>query len=488
MELVDEFTRQNSEMAFAKLVQRHIHLVYSVARRFAGNSNDAQDITQAVFIILARKAGSLSPRTVLTGWLYETTRFTAMRFLRTHARRRAHEQEAVLRSTIENSDDGQVWHQLAPYLEAAMSRLRSLDRTLLALRYYENKTGAEAAALLGIREEAARKRASRALEKLQRFFVKRGITSTTAIIAGAISANSVQAAPAALAMSVTAAAITKGATASASTLTLIKGALKVMAWSKAKTAVVAGIIVLLAAGTTTVTVKEIQEHRTYPWQVRVVDYQILKRMPPQVRLLPAKYPSSPGGWVEGADGMTGLNQKAINVVKFAFGDDPRNIYAANLVAHLPSGSFDFIATLRTGQTADFQALRQILKQKWGVTRKTETHNEDVMLLEVKPLSVLRLKTDTSPYSYHMAWMDSASRLECGYAALPDFAYLISTIAQFPLVDGTGLPGHYDFDLDCSAGKIKSRDWDSLNRALGQLGLELVHTNVPIEATVVEVAK
>ena len=91
-----------------------------------------------------------------------------------------------------------MWPQLAPHLEAAMSRLAERDRTLLALRFYENKTGAEAAALLGIREEAAHKRTARALEKLRKFFTKRGVDSTTAIIAGAISANSVQAAPVAL--------------------------------------------------------------------------------------------------------------------------------------------------------------------------------------------------------------------------------------------------------------------------------------------------
>ena len=157
-----------------------------------------------------------------------------------------------MQSILDEPGADDVWRQLAPHLEAAMSRLGERDRTLLALRYYENKTGAEAAALLGIREEAARKRTNRALEKLRRFFFKRGVTSTTAAIAGAISSNSVQIVPMALAKSVTAVALVKGAAASASTLTLIKGALKLMAWTKAKTAIMIGVSVLLAAGTTTV--------------------------------------------------------------------------------------------------------------------------------------------------------------------------------------------------------------------------------------------
>jgi hypothetical protein len=137
-----------------------------------------------------------------------------------------------------------------------MEQLGQKDHDALVLRFFEGRNFAEVGAALGASEDAAKMRVSRALEKLRKFFTKRGVSSTTAIIAGTISANSVQAAPVALAKSVTVVAIAKGAAASGSTLTLIKGALKIMAWSKAKTAIVAGAVVLLAAGTTTVTVEK----------------------------------------------------------------------------------------------------------------------------------------------------------------------------------------------------------------------------------------
>ena len=260
MELMQEYAGRNSEAAFAELVHRHINLVYSVARRFTGDSGDAQDVTQAVFIILAQKSASLRHRTSLTGWLYETTRLTARQSLRTRVRRQAREQEAYMQSTLNDSNPDGAWQQLAPLLEEAMARLNEKERTLLALRFFENKTGAETAALLGIREWAAHKRAERAVEKLRVFFTQRGIVLPAAVMTAAISANSVQAAPVGLAVTVTAAAA-KGAAATTSTLTLVKGALKIMAWSKTKMMIAVSVGILLAAGTTAVIVSKQSKDR-----------------------------------------------------------------------------------------------------------------------------------------------------------------------------------------------------------------------------------
>jgi RNA polymerase sigma factor (sigma-70 family) len=256
MDLARQYAAGNSEPAFAELVRRHLNLVYSVALRHVGNPQDAQDVAQAVFVILAQKATGLGERTILTGWFYETTRFTALRFLRTKTRRQFREQEAFMQSTLDQSDStDSVWQQLGPLLEDAMARLNEKDRTLLALRFFENKTAAETAAVLGLQEWAARKRVERALEKLRKFFGRRGAVFSSSAIAGAISANSVHAAPIGLAQTISATAVTQGAAVSTSTLTLAKGALKLMAWSKIKTGMIAGVVIFLAAATTTAMVQ-----------------------------------------------------------------------------------------------------------------------------------------------------------------------------------------------------------------------------------------
>ena len=264
MELLRDYARQNSEAAFAELVRRHLNLVYSAALRHVGIAALAEEIAQAVFIILARKAGSLREGLILEAWLFETTRLTALSFLRGERRRHFREQEAYMQSTRQESTSDPAWNQLSPLLDEAMMRLGRKEREAIVLRFFKDRSLGEVADALNIKEPAAQMRVMRGLEKLRSYFLKRGISSTTAIIAGAVSANSVQAAPAGLAKTISAAALAKGAAASTSTLTLVKGAVKIMAWTKAKTAVATVAGILLVAGTITITIKETQDHRTYP--------------------------------------------------------------------------------------------------------------------------------------------------------------------------------------------------------------------------------
>ncbi|MFZ0826244.1 MAG: sigma-70 family RNA polymerase sigma factor [Verrucomicrobiia bacterium] len=244
-ELLRQYVREKSDAAFAALVARHVNMVYSAGLRKTGNPAAAQEITQAVFIILAQKANRLLPHPALSGWLYQTTRLTAANFLRTEIRRTRREQEAYMQS-LSSQTEPELWTQITPLLEDAMGDLGEKDRNALALRFFEGKTFSEIGAAFRVSENAARKRTDYALEKLRAYFFKRGVTSTTGSIAAAMSANSVHAAPALLAKTAAAVALAKGATASTSTLALVKGALKIMAWSNSKVVIGASVVVLLA--------------------------------------------------------------------------------------------------------------------------------------------------------------------------------------------------------------------------------------------------
>jgi RNA polymerase sigma factor (sigma-70 family) len=234
MTLVREFAASQSEPAFAALVERHIGLVHSAALRQVGDAHLAEEITQAVFIILARKAASLGTKTILSAWLYRTTRYAAADSLKARRRRQFREQEAHMQSTL-NQPDAYAWAQLAPLLDDALSELGETDRTALVLRYFENKTAREIAEALRMEEGAAQKRVARALEKLRALFVKRGVTLTATVIAGAVASNSVQAAPVGLAVKVSVVAA-KGAAVSTSITTLVKGTIKMMTSTKTFTA------------------------------------------------------------------------------------------------------------------------------------------------------------------------------------------------------------------------------------------------------------
>jgi|ERR1017187_4955462 uncharacterized protein (TIGR03435 family) len=486
MELLREYVHRNSDEAFATLVTRHVNLVYSAALRKTGDPNAAEEIIQAVFIILAKKASRLSPRTILSGWLYQAARLTSASFLRTEIRRARREQEAYMQS-LANETEPELWPQMAPLLEDAMGWLGEKDRNAIALRFFEGKSFQEIGTAFGASENAAKKRVAHALEKLHRYFSKRGVSSTTAIIAGAISANSVQAAPAMLAKSVTAVAIAKGAAASGSTLTLIKGALKIMAWTKAKTAIVSGVVVLLAAGTTTVTVKEIQEHRTYPWQVEGFDSRVLDQQPQQVGILSSKARSGARGTSDKMGHVklmgTGVSAKSVVQVAYGFQSPTRTVVSADL----PQGKYDYIASLLAGNE---EALQQEVKRKFNVVGRREMREADVLLLKIQDPNAPNLKPSRGWRPHKGSSSNSgAGQWSCQNSPLSSLADYLENYLGIPVIDQTGLTNNFDIDLKWKQSNWREPNPDGLKQAvLDQLGLELVPSHEPIEMLVVEKVK
>ena len=487
-DLLRDYAVRGSETAFGELTRRHVNFVYSVAMRYMGNSPDAQDVVQAVFIILARKSARLCGRSTLTGWLYEATRLTAGQFVRTRARRLAREKEAYMQSTLDETGDDPLWHQLAPLLEKAMSQLRSTDRELLALRFYENKTGEEAALLMGIGAAAAHKRTERALDKLREFFARRGVSSTAAIIAGAISANSVQAAPAGLAQAISAAAITKGAAASTSTLTLVKGALKVMAWTNTKTAIAVGAGILLLAGAGTVTMEGVSHYREDAAWARIAravqtkNFQFVQNLPSRVSIRSSRfYPALDSTFLEGQNGKTlGAAIPAAGVFGHAFNIIRDRIINQDL---LPAGRYDFV-DITTNHPS--RALQAAAEKMFGVTATRETIETNVFVLTVADPSAPNLKQTAHWGNWHdPIWMR-------GYAKYIDtpisfFAYTIERRLNVPVVDETGLTNRYDMTIRWSQD-ITDPDPQMLQQALlKQLGLKLTPDVRPVEILVLEKA-
>src|ERR1700722_8516756 len=213
-QLLARYLNEGSQDAFAELVTRHVNFVYSAALRQVRSSQLAEDVAQLVFCNLARKATTLGDQVVLAGWLHRDTRFTALDMLRAESRRQAREQEA-LAMTPPGPDPDPDWEQLRPLLDEMLDEMDPADRDALLLRFFEKRSHKEIGEVLGSGEDAARKRVTRALEKLRESLARRGVTASASAFSAPVLANGIHAAPAGLAAAISAAAASSSVTATA---------------------------------------------------------------------------------------------------------------------------------------------------------------------------------------------------------------------------------------------------------------------------------
>jgi RNA polymerase sigma factor (sigma-70 family) len=206
-ELLQAFARHRDESAFAALVERHLTLVHGTARRKVEDPEAAEEISQNVFVALARKAWRFAPDDSLPAWLHRAALLEAQAWVRGELRRRRREQVASeLGTTMKTPDPQNGLCALVPLLDEALLTLREKDRAALLLRYGGNRSLQEVGASLGVSEDAAQKRVASALDRLVRFFQRRGFrTASVAAAAGALQYHA-SAAPATLAAAITRAA------------------------------------------------------------------------------------------------------------------------------------------------------------------------------------------------------------------------------------------------------------------------------------------
>jgi RNA polymerase sigma factor (sigma-70 family) len=262
--LLNQYAADRSADAFAALVTRHVSLVYSAALRQVNRPDMAEDVTQAVFIALSRRAlaGSLArPGFVLSAWLLTATRYASIDALKRQARRTKHEHRAAaMRSEIpptsSESEPESTWDAVRPVLDAALLALPEKDRRAVVLRYFEGRSFDEVGQATGATREAAKQRIFRAIERLRSRLLGKGVAVSAAALGTMIGANAVQAAPPALAGACSAVAATtaSAAAAVAAVPQIAHAALAAMTWAKLKIAITAVAAVLaVAASVATIT-------------------------------------------------------------------------------------------------------------------------------------------------------------------------------------------------------------------------------------------
>ncbi|MCY2953904.1 MAG: sigma-70 family RNA polymerase sigma factor [Planctomycetota bacterium] len=240
-------TPASNDAALEELVRRYLPVVYAAARRQLPDTSLAEDVTQAVFMVLARRRSGLPASVVMSSWLLKVTHLACLQARRNAGRRKEHERKAAQMRPATTPAETMTHGLLAAELDAALARLREADRSVLTLRYLEEKSVVEVAQQLGISEEAAQKRIDRAMRRLrERLGVSQEQLGAASLGTFFLSQNQIVV-PAHLAARVS--AVVTGGTAVASTtaIAITQGVLKALFWSSVKVPLLVGVVAVMVA-------------------------------------------------------------------------------------------------------------------------------------------------------------------------------------------------------------------------------------------------
>lgn len=207
--LLRAYATTGSEDSFRELVTRYLGLVYSTAlRQVGGDTHLAEDVSQTVFADLATQAGSLSADVMLGGWLYQRTVNVTRTLMRSERRRSVREKEVVEMSLSQEHTAANL-ARVGPALDEAITRLDEEDRLAITLRFFEHRDLRSVGQALGINQDAAQKRVSRALDKMRAVLERNGVAVSACAIGAALAAEQTTAMPIGLAAGITANALSK---------------------------------------------------------------------------------------------------------------------------------------------------------------------------------------------------------------------------------------------------------------------------------------
>jgi len=206
--LLSRYVQTGCQASFGRIVERHSPWVFGLSLRAVRDRHLAEDVTQAVFIILARKAATIREGTPLSGWLFKTSRFAVNDALKRRTRMKNRENRFAeffkaavgvnggsSRANLEaQGANAAATDELSQTLDEAVACLSESDRQAVLLRFYEGKLLAEVGVILGVSEEAAKKRVARAVEKLRKYFSTRGVVPSLALLLLLLSRRSAEAA------------------------------------------------------------------------------------------------------------------------------------------------------------------------------------------------------------------------------------------------------------------------------------------------------